>query len=160
MINPKTLPELAALMTSEATVTVVEGTVEHGDARGRLLGFPTANLSLLNEQIQDGVWTAVVEVPSHGSVIAAVSIGRRSTFYTEGERLLEAHLLDFDQDIYGEQLQVKLFQNLRIQRSFASIVELTEQLKRDVEATRAWAAEHYPAFLGAKTGSHNQRLHA
>ncbi|MDE8671051.1 riboflavin kinase [Pseudarthrobacter sp. H3Y2-7] len=159
MINTKTPRELAAVITSGATVTVVEGTVEHGDARGRLLGFPTANLILHNEQIQDGVWTAIVEIPSHGSVVAAVSIGRRSTFYTEGERLLEAHLLDFDQDIYGEHLQVKLFKNLRIQRSFASIVELTEQLKRDVEATRTWAAKHYPVFLAAKNGE-PQRLHS
>jgi FAD synthase len=106
------------------------------------------------------VWTAVVEVPSHGSVIAAVSIGRRRSFYTEGERLLEAHLLDFGQDIYGEQLRVRLYQKLRTQRSFTSIDELTEQLERDVAATRTWAAKHYPVFLAAKMGSRNQRLYS
>jgi riboflavin kinase/FMN adenylyltransferase len=149
-----------AVSTLEATVTLVEGTVEPGDARGRLLGFPTANLTLHDEQIPDGVWTAVVEVPSRGSVIAAVSIGRRRTFYTEGERLLEAHLLDFDQDIYGEQLRVRLCQKLRTQRSFASIDDLTEQLRSDVEATRTWAAKHYSVFPAANMPSRNERLHS
>lgn len=125
---------------------IVEGIVEHGDARGRQLGFPTANLPLNDIQILDGVWAARAEVAMGESLVAAVSIGRRRTFYAGGgERLLEAHLLDFNRDIYGQPLRVVLHAKLRTQRSFASVEDLTAQLGRDVRATRAWAAEHYPS---------------
>lgn len=148
---------LAAAPTDEA-VSIVEGIVEHGYARGRQLGFPTANLSLHDMQVLDGVWAAVAEVAPGESLIAAVSIGRRRTFYVGGgERLLEAHLLDFDRDIYGQPLRVALHAQLRPQQSFASVEDLTAQLRRDVRATRAWAAEHYPPFP-APTVSGNRRI--
>jgi FAD synthase len=135
-----------AAAPADGAVSIVEGIVEHGDARGRQLGFPTANLPLHDMQVLDGVWAAVAEVAPGESLIAAVSIGRRRTFYAGGgERLLEAHLLDFDRDIYGRPLRVALHAKLRTQRSFASVEDLTAQLRRDVRATRAWAAEHYPS---------------
>lgn len=130
---------------------VVVGTVEHGDERGTKLGFPTANLSLRDVKVPDGVWAAVVEVGSQLRAIGAVSIGHRPTFYTRvGERLLEAHLLDFKQDIYGQQLRVELFTRLRAQRKFCTIKDLIEQLQRDVDATRAWGTSYYPSLLSSK----------
>jgi FAD synthase len=138
---------IPAAVPADGSVAIVEGIVEHGDARGRQLGFPTANLPLHDMQVLDGVWAAVAEAVPGEPLIAAVSIGRRRTFYAGGgERLLEAHLLDFDRDIYGQPLRVALHAKLRTQRSFASVEDLTAQLRRDVRATRAWAAEHYPSF--------------
>ncbi|MHC5560776.1 riboflavin kinase [Kocuria sp. U4B] len=131
-------------------MTVVEGIVEHGDARGRTIGFPTANLPLPGSGIEDGVWAAQVRIGAEEWAVAAVSVGRRRTFYTgEGPRLLEAHLLDFDGDLYGRTMQVELTAKLRGQQGFSSVQELTEQLHRDVEATRQWAAAHCPWLLAA-----------
>jgi riboflavin kinase/FMN adenylyltransferase len=132
-------------------MTVVEGIVEHGDARGRTIGFPTANLLLPDTGVEDGVWAAQVRIGAEEWAVAAVSVGRRRTFYTgEGPRLLEAHLLDFQGDLYGRMLRVELTAKLRGQQSFSSVQELTEQLHRDVEATRAWAAAHCPWLLTAQ----------
>lgn len=122
---------------------IINGIVEHGDARGRQLGFPTANIPFSDPGVGDGVWAAVVETGDAQWAVAAVSIGRRSTFYAQqGQRLLEAHLLDFDQDLYGRALNVHLGDKLRHQQSFASMETLVAQLHADVEATRTWAAKN------------------
>lgn len=137
---------MASRIPADGSAVILEGIVEHGDARGRQLGFPTANLPLHDVQVLDGVWAATAEVAPDESLIAAVSIGRRGTFYAAGgECLLEAHLLDFDRDIYGQRLRVALHAKLRTQRSFKSVDDLTAQLRRDVRATRAWAAGQYPS---------------
>lgn len=132
-------------------MTVIEGIVEHGDARGRTIGFPTSNLSLHETALEDGVWAAQVRVGSGKWAVAAVSIGRRRTFYGEtGPRLLEAHLLDFDGDLYGYPIRVELMVQLRGQQGFSSAAALIRQLDRDVEDTRVWAAEYCPWLLPAK----------
>jgi riboflavin kinase/FMN adenylyltransferase len=119
---------------------VVRGGVERGDQRGRTLGFPTANVAISNDELLDGVWAGWVDCPS-GRHVAAISIGNRPTFYGRaGFRLLEAHLLDFDGDLYGDIIDVWLVHRLRGQRRFASVAELTTQLTADVAAARAWAA--------------------
>src|SRR5690349_13767408 len=85
------------------------GVVEHGDARGREIGFPTANISLAHDGIPDGVWVGTVRIdPEAGgkTYLAAVSMGRRPTYYRKGIRLLEAHLLDFNGDMYGRTVEV------------------------------------------------------
>ncbi|MFI7481178.1 riboflavin kinase [Kocuria sp. M1R5S2] len=139
-------------------MTVIEGVVEHGDARGRTLGFPTANLALPGGVAEDGVWAAQVRIDSGERVLAAVSVGRRRTFYAdEGHRLLEAHLLDVDGDLYGRTMRVELGTRLRGQQSFPSVHALTEQLHRDVEATRAWAAAHCPWLLTAPVPRTSER---
>jgi FAD synthase len=127
---------------------VIEGVVEHGDQRGRLLGFPTANIPLTEEGIEDGVWGALVKVEPQRWAVAAVSVGRRRTFYAEeGPRLLEAHLLDFNEDLYGRTISAELAVKLRPQRAFRDIQSLTEQLHQDVDQAREWAAAQYPALV-------------
>jgi FAD synthase len=120
---------------------VVLGTVEAGDRRGRELGFPTANLRLGRVPVRDGVWAGRVVLDHSGATyVAAVSVGRRPTFYRrDGERLLEAYLLDFDSDLYGRSIRVDLHQLLRRQRRFRGVPDLIEQLAVDVASTRAWA---------------------
>ena len=124
--------------TKVATGTVV-GIVEHGDQRGRTIGFATANLriGIGHADIGDGVYAATAQLDDGRVFSAAVSIGRRPTFYAEGERLCEVHLLDFDEDIYDRALAVELRWFVRSQQRFGSPDELVAQLRRDVETTRS-----------------------
>jgi len=111
----------------------VEGTVVSGDARGGTLGYPTANLRVDPDLL----------VPAYGIYAgwaaghrAAVSIGT-NPHYGGSERRVEAFLLDFEGDLYGERLIVELWRHLRKERAFANEDELVAQITRDVEATRA-----------------------
>ncbi|NMN97527.1 3,4-dihydroxy-2-butanone-4-phosphate synthase [Antrihabitans stalactiti] len=123
---------------------VVTGLVQHGDQRGRVLGFPTANIELDNDGsaasskfLADGVWAARCELDDGRTVSAAVSIGRRSTFYgNAGRRLLEAHLLDFTGDLYDRELTVRLVGWIRSQTAFGSKEELIAALNNDVQQAR------------------------
>lgn len=119
-------------------VSALEGTVVAGDRRGRKLGFPTANVPVSRDlELDDGVYAGLVELEDGTRHLAAVSVGRRPTYYATGERLLEAHLLDFDGDLYGKQIRVEIGQRLRGQLVFATEAELTGQMRSDVEAVRA-----------------------
>jgi FAD synthase len=122
---------------------VVEGTVAHGDKRGRLLGFPTANIVGDGVALDDGVWAGTLEILSmpHRSVhVAAISLGRRPTYYSgESERLIEAFLLDFDQQIYDEVVRVCFHHWLRPQKPFINSAQLVKQLHSDVANVRTWA---------------------
>jgi FAD synthase len=124
---------------------VIEGIVEHGDALGRKLGFPTANVPIADDSLEDGVWVGMVTCGGDYWVPAAVSIGRRRTFFSEdGPRLLEAHLLDFQGDLYGTLIQVRLITRIRSQERFPTAEALIDQMHRDVQTTREWAQAHLP----------------
>jgi riboflavin kinase/FMN adenylyltransferase len=127
---------------------VVRGGVEHGDERGRTLGFPTANLSIAGTTLDDGVWAGWADRGTSRH-LAAISVGGRPTFYgREGFRLLEAHILDFNADLYDEVITVWLCHRLRGQRRFPSLESLVQQLHADMAACRNWhqaAAWHPPA---------------
>ena len=126
-----------------ADAVVIEGFVEHGDERGRQLGFPTANLHDVSAVRLDGVYAATFQIEparSGPTYVAAVSVGRRPTYYgRDGVRLLEAHLLDFQGDLYGRRVRVELRVRLRPQHRFTDTPTLVRQLHLDVAATRAWA---------------------
>jgi len=127
-------------------VLQVEGVVISGDQRGRLLGFPTANVAVPGHQWRDGVWAGTVQIDpaANGPVhLAAVSVGHRPTYYGKnGVRLLEAHLLGFSGDLYGRRVLVTLHVRLRPQRRYADSHELVDQLHRDVTDTRTWASRN------------------
>lgn len=121
----------------------VRGAVEHGDARGRTLGFPTANIAVHISLAlpADGIYAAWVIRADGSRVPAAVSLGRRPTFYDEhGQRLLEAHLLDQDVDLYGEVLGVRFVQRLRDQIAFSNTEDLVAQIASDAAAARTLLA--------------------
>jgi len=111
----------------------VEGIVVTGEARGGTLGFPTANLDVRPELIVPGNGIYAGAAAGHR---AAVSIGI-NPHYGGRERRVEAFLLDFSGDLYGQRLVVELWQRLRDERAFGSEQELIEQISRDVEAARA-----------------------
>jgi riboflavin kinase/FMN adenylyltransferase len=124
---------------------VIRGTVEPGDKRGRELGFPTANIALSDQSgtIGDGVWAGWAERRDGTRIAAAVSVGRRPTYYgADGYRLLEAHLLDFSGDLYGETLLVWLGVHLRDQQAYFSAEDLITALKNDIAAATQWTAAH------------------
>lgn len=118
--------------------SLITGVVEQGDQRGRTIGFPTANVRLTSAHggLDDGVYAALVQLTDGRIVGAAVSIGRRPTFYVEGERLLEAHLIAFAGDLYGTTIRVALLWFLRRQTRFDRLDELVFQLRADVEQCR------------------------
>lgn len=116
-----------------------EGEVVHGDERGRELGMPTANL------VPDDRYV----VPSHGVYAAwahgrpaAVNVGVRPTFKTGRGLVVEAHLIDFDGDIYGETLRIAFVERLRGEKRFESVEALVEQMNRDVEDARRITSAH------------------
>jgi riboflavin kinase/FMN adenylyltransferase len=118
----------------------VRGTVEHGDKRGRELGFPTANLQIADD-IQlpaDGIYAGWFE-RADGTVHAtAMSLGHRPTFYErpQGAPLLECNLLDFAGDLYGEAVRVRFVERLRGEVRFDGLDPLIAQMTADVEQTR------------------------
>jgi riboflavin kinase/FMN adenylyltransferase len=116
----------------------VEGLVVHGDHLGRQLGFPTANLELPPERIvpADGVYAGRVVEPARA---AAVSIGTRPAVGGI-DRRIEAHLLDFDGDLYGRTLRVELVGWLREQRKFDGLDALIAQIRQDCVESRRIAA--------------------
>ena len=111
----------------------LRGEVVHGDARGRELGFPTANLIPPEELVcpGHGVYACLADGRP-----AAVNIGVRPTFTTGRGELIEAYLLDFEGDLYGRQLTLEFRARLRGERRFESAEALVEQMHLDVELTR------------------------
>jgi riboflavin kinase / FMN adenylyltransferase len=110
----------------------VEGVVVEGDRRGKLLGFPTANLELAADQLLPPRGIYVGEALGHR---AAVSIGVNPHFGGTTLRV-EAYLLDFDGDLYGQRLVLELWEHLRDERAFGSEAELVDAIAADVEAAR------------------------
>jgi riboflavin kinase/FMN adenylyltransferase len=116
----------------------VDGMVVAGESRGKTLGYPTANLdidpSLARPPI--GIYAGVAQVAGLARP-AAISVGTNPTFETAGRVRVEAYLLDFAQEIYDERIRLEFWKRLRGEQRFDSSEELVEQMKRDVEATRA-----------------------
>jgi riboflavin kinase / FMN adenylyltransferase len=115
---------------------VLGGTVEHGAEVGRGLGFPTANLAVqLNKLVPaQGIYAVHVK-SSSGRHLGALNIGYRPTF--GGDRLtIEVFILDFDGDLYGQQLEVSFVARLRDEKKFASAEDLAEAIASDVAETR------------------------
>jgi riboflavin kinase/FMN adenylyltransferase len=117
----------------------VEGRVEHGDARGRTIGFPTANLRL-GDYVAPAVGVYAVragidrglETMWHNGV---ANYGRRPTF-GHNSPLLEVHLFDFDGDLYGQHLRVQLVAHLRPERTFSGLEALKAQIDADAHDAR------------------------
>lgn len=121
----------------------VEGRVVRGSGRGAELGWPTANLEVSNELIpKTGVYVGEARLEGDDVHPAAINIGVRPTVESDLDvEVVEAHLLDFDRDCYGEAIELAFLERLRDERRFNGVAELREQIGRDVRATR----EYFPA---------------
>lgn len=117
---------------------VIEGIVVDGDRRGRELGFPTANIVIPQTfGAPEGVFAGTARRADGSVYLSAISIGRRETFYGEAApSLVEAFLLDFSGDLYGELLAVQVALQLREQVHFSSVEELIAAIARDVALVR------------------------
>ena len=118
----------------------VEGRVEHGDQRGRQLGFPTANLHLgdfLRPALGVYAMRAGLDEGSQTRWVDGVcNVGKRPTFDKGDDVVLEAHLFDFDADLYGKHLRVKLIERLRAERKFDGLDAIKTQIAIDCEKAK------------------------
>jgi riboflavin kinase/FMN adenylyltransferase len=116
----------------------LHGLVVHGDGRGRQLGFPTANIDYPAEKIlpANGVYACRGWVDGK-AYSAATNVGVRPQFHDKADKpLVEAYVLDFDRDIYGQDIRLEFVARLRAELKFASVDALVEQMKLDVIRTR------------------------
>jgi riboflavin kinase / FMN adenylyltransferase len=117
----------------------LRGTVVGGDERGRQIGFPTANIPVANTMAipADAVYAGWYIQPDGSRHQAAINLGRRPTFYEHADTsLLEAHLLDFEGDLYGQVARVEFVELLRSEMRFESVEALAAQLEVDIATTR------------------------
>jgi riboflavin kinase/FMN adenylyltransferase len=117
----------------------VRGVVVNGDKRGRAIGFPTANVEVPNAMClpADGVYAGKFQCDDGSLHACAINLGRRPTFFEHADSsLLEAHLLDFDQDLYGQKVSVTFEHFLRSERKFDGLEAIRTQLQLDVAAAR------------------------
>ena len=132
------LAKAAEMLGREYTIL---GTVTHGDNLGKKIGFPTANLSAHSEQFPpNGVYFAEARV--NGVLYyGVINLGYRPTVSSgKSERVLEIHMLDFDRDIYGEDVEVRFMRHLRPERKFESLESLAQQIELDVRRARELSA--------------------
>jgi riboflavin kinase/FMN adenylyltransferase len=122
----------------------VEGEVVRGDGRGRTIGVPTANVRPETELLpKNGVYAGFALRPKDGKRwIAAINVGTNPTFVDGLNVRVEAHLLDFDGDLYGERLRLGFVERLRAEERFASRDALVAQIRKDVEQTRTIMSAH------------------
>lgn len=117
----------------------VRGIVGHGDGRARDLGFRTANVGVAPDLClpADGIYAGIYVLPDGTEVPCAISLGRRPTFYEDAEAsVLEAHLLDFEGDLYEQPAHVRFVEWLRNELKFDSVDALIAQMGADVERCR------------------------
>lgn len=121
----------------------VEGNVEHGDRRGITLGYPTANLSIWPEHAIPAAGVYVCRAQVAGKTWGAVTnIGVRPTFETQPvPPRVEAHILDFDQDIYGESVRLEFISRIRGEIRFPNVDALVTQIQQDSQEARKILAE-------------------
>lgn len=118
----------------------IRGTVVRGDSRAKDLGAPTANIEVPPGIClpAEAIYAGWYERPAGEAHPAAISLGRRPTFYGEdGAMVLEAHLLDFDGDLYGEPARLRFAARLRRQETYPDIDDLRRQMAADLEEARA-----------------------
>lgn len=115
----------------------LRGTVAHGDKRGRVLGFPTANLNASLPEMAYGVYASETRIEGEETVWKSVtSYGTRPTFEGADQRI-ETHLLDFQGDLYGKEIEVRLLAFIRPELRFSSVDDLVETMHNDIKQVRA-----------------------
>ena len=110
----------------------VRGIVKKGKQRGRLLGFPTANISV-DQNIPEGIYVSEV-ILNGANYKAATFVGIAKTL-NENDYLLESYILNFDKNIYGEEMLVRIYKKIRNNKKFDSERDLVNQIKKDIDLT-------------------------
>ncbi|MDE8345388.1 MAG: bifunctional riboflavin kinase/FAD synthetase [Acidocella sp.] len=139
-------PERAAMLLGRPHA--IRGEVVHGDARGRTIGFPTANIMLgAHLEPARGVYAITARRPGGEVVKGVANIGQRPTVGGTQSRL-EAHLFEYDGDLYGQELTINLHHFLRAEQKFADFDALKAQIVQDAVAARLVLADPAPALDG------------
>ncbi len=120
----------------------VSGKVIHGRKLGRQIGVPTANLSLQGKLLPfQGVFVVRATTEAGDAVYGVANVGKRPT--VDGETpLLEVHLFDFNESIYGQRLHVYFLDHIRAEQKFANVSELQVQINEDIDCARRWIEQH------------------
>ena len=121
----------------------ISGRVIHGDGIGRKLGYPTANIQLKhNRPPLSGIFVVEVHAEDLGVLRGVASLGVRPTFKCDAQPVLEVHIFEFNQDIYGKRLRVEFLQKRRDELKFPDVQALTAQIALDVENAKKWFEQH------------------
>jgi riboflavin kinase/FMN adenylyltransferase len=121
----------------------ISGRVVHGDGMGKKLGFPTANIQLKhNRPPLSGIYVVNAHAEGHGVMQGVASLGVRPTVKHDGKPVLEVHLFEFSQQIYGKHLRVEFFQKLREEEKYPDVETLTRQIAMDVMNAKKWFEQH------------------
>ena len=118
----------------------ITGSIARGDRMGQRLGWPTINVMPDNKLVPaDGVYVSRVFFPSYPATFDCVTnIGTRPTVYENYQRVVESHILDFKANVYGQKVELHFHKRLREERIFPTVMDLSAQIGRDVEATREY----------------------
>jgi riboflavin kinase / FMN adenylyltransferase len=114
----------------------IHGRIETGAKRGRQLGFPTANISLDDQQLIDGIYITRAEV--EGQSYQALTFIGTPEMFNDHTRRVETYLLDFDHDIYGKILTITLLKKIRESQPYESAEKLITEMQKDVEMARTY----------------------
>jgi riboflavin kinase/FMN adenylyltransferase len=121
----------------------ISGRVVHGDGMGKKLGFPTANIQLKhNRPPLSGIFVVQVHAEGLGVLQGVASLGVRPTLKHDAKPVLEVHLFEFAQQIYGRHLRVEFLQKLRDEEKYPDLHTLTRQIALDVEHAKKWFEQH------------------
>lgn len=121
----------------------ISGRVVHGDGMGKKIGFPTANIQLKhNRPPLSGIYVVNAHAEGLGVLQGVASLGVRPTVKHDDKPVLEVHLFEFSQQIYGKHLRVDFLQKLRDEEKYPDVATLTRQIARDVEHAKKWFEQH------------------
>lgn len=121
----------------------MSGRVVHGDGMGKKIGYPTANIRLRHIRPPlSGIYVVNAHAEGSGVLQGVASLGVRPTVKQDGKVVLEAHLFEFSQQIYGRHLRVEFLQKLRDEEKYPDVAALTRQIAADVEQAKKWFEQH------------------
>ena len=121
----------------------ISGRVVHGDGLGRKIGYPTANIQLKhNRPPLSGIFVVQVHAEGLGVLQGVASLGVRPTVKQDAKPVLEVHLFEFEQQIYGKHLRVEFLQKLRDEEKYPDVETLTRHIALDVEHAKKWFEQH------------------
>lgn len=121
----------------------ISGRVVHGDGMGKKIGFPTANIQLKhNRPPLSGIYVVNAHAEGLGVLQGVASLGVRPTVKHDDKPVLEVHLFEFSQQIYGKHLRVEFLQKLRDEEKYPDVATLTRQIALDVEHAKKWFEQH------------------
>ncbi len=117
----------------------LDGVVVKGEGRGKQIGFPTANIQILQDAIVPALGVYVTRTLYKGMTFKSVTnIGKNPTFKGNNQITIETNIFEFDSDIYGESLHIEFLSRVRDEKRFPTVTDLVEQIKKDVEIARSY----------------------